>query len=81
MGSWRIRLGSWRWRLRRAAIVTWVEHVEVDDNIQANSLYKYVVSSGIAYGAERWLSEIQRMRVKLLTFSPYFKPSLDQTLV
>ncbi|KAK7290618.1 hypothetical protein RIF29_05168 [Crotalaria pallida] len=57
--------------------VTWIEHVEVDDNIQANSIYKDVVSTGIAYGAERWLFEIQRICVKLFTFSPYFKPSLD----
>ncbi|KAK7246168.1 hypothetical protein RIF29_41028 [Crotalaria pallida] len=57
--------------------VIWVEHVEVEDNIHENSLYKDVVSTGEAYGAERWLSEIQRMCEKLITFLPYFTPSND----
>ncbi|KAK7246167.1 hypothetical protein RIF29_41027 [Crotalaria pallida] len=54
-----------------------IEHVEVDDNIQTNPLYKDVVCTSVAYGAERWLSEIQRMCVKLITFLPYFTPSND----
>ncbi|OIV95986.1 hypothetical protein TanjilG_27090 [Lupinus angustifolius] len=57
--------------------VTWVEHVEVDDNIQTHSLYKDVVSTGIAYGAQRWLSELSRMSERFSSFVPNYIPSHD----
>ncbi|CAL0301021.1 unnamed protein product [Lupinus luteus] len=57
--------------------VTWVEHVELDDNIQTYSLYKDVVSTGIAYGAQRWLSELSRMSERLSSFVPNYIPSND----
>ncbi|KAE9599185.1 putative transcription factor & lipid binding HD-SAD family [Lupinus albus] len=59
------------------AEVTWVEHVEVDENIPAHSLYKDVVSTSIAYGAERWLSELSRMSYRLSSFMPNYIPSDD----
>ncbi|CAL0334493.1 unnamed protein product [Lupinus luteus] len=57
--------------------VTWVEHVEVDENIPQHSLYKDVVSSNIAYGAERWLSELSRMSYRLSSFMPNYIPCDD----
>ncbi|XP_019440118.1 PREDICTED: homeobox-leucine zipper protein HDG11-like [Lupinus angustifolius] len=61
--------------------VTWVEHVEVDENISPHSLYKDVVSTGIAYGAERWLSELSRMCHRLSSFVPNYIPCDDSGAV
>ncbi|KAJ9172926.1 hypothetical protein P3X46_016113 [Hevea brasiliensis] len=41
--------------------VTWVEHVEVDDKTQTHRLYRDLISSDSAYGAERWIFTLQRM--------------------
>ncbi|XP_048328590.2 homeobox-leucine zipper protein ROC8 [Ziziphus jujuba] len=41
--------------------VTWVEHVEVDDKTQTHRLYRDLVCSSIAYGAERWIVTLQKM--------------------
>nr|GMD38906.1 homeobox-leucine zipper protein HDG11 [Ipomoea batatas] len=41
--------------------VTWVEHVEVEDKVVLHKLYRDVIQSGIAFGAERWLTVLQRM--------------------
>ncbi|KAL2343594.1 hypothetical protein Fmac_004879 [Flemingia macrophylla] len=40
--------------------VSWVERVEVIENIQSRQIYKDVVGNH-AYGAERWVSTLQRM--------------------
>ncbi|TKY72398.1 Homeobox-leucine zipper protein HDG11 [Spatholobus suberectus] len=50
------------------SMVTWVEHVEVDDKIQTHQLYKDVVGIGIAYGAERWIMELQRICERFACF-------------
>ena len=39
--------------------VTWVEHVEAD-NRGVHNLYQSLVSSGIGFGAMRWLCTLQR---------------------
>ncbi|KAF2325701.1 hypothetical protein GH714_033345 [Hevea brasiliensis] len=41
--------------------VTWVEHVEVDDKTKIHRLYRDLISSDSAYGAERWIFTLQRM--------------------
>ncbi|KAK6921380.1 Homeobox domain [Dillenia turbinata] len=41
--------------------VTWVEHVEVEDKTLIHPLYRELVHSGLAFGAERWLATLQRM--------------------
>ncbi|XVE57206.1 hypothetical protein DITRI_Ditri04bG0072900 [Diplodiscus trichospermus] len=41
--------------------VTWVEHVEVEDKTPIHRLYRDLIHSGLAFGAERWLSTLQRM--------------------
>ncbi|KAK7412829.1 hypothetical protein VNO78_04488 [Psophocarpus tetragonolobus] len=43
------------------SMITWVEHVEVDDKIQTHQLYKDLIGTGIAFGAERWIMELQRI--------------------
>ncbi|XP_015941575.1 homeobox-leucine zipper protein HDG2 [Arachis duranensis] len=41
--------------------VTWVEHVEVDDRaLMVNSMYKPLVESGLAFGARRWVAQLDR---------------------
>ncbi|GAB4855309.1 hypothetical protein Ancab_023928 [Ancistrocladus abbreviatus] len=40
--------------------VTWVEHVEVDDH-HIHQLYRDLVISGLAFGAQRWIITLQRM--------------------
>ena len=39
--------------------VTWVEHSEVDDR-GVHRLYQPLVSSGLAFGAQRWLANLRR---------------------
>ncbi|KAI5336356.1 hypothetical protein L3X38_015623 [Prunus dulcis] len=41
--------------------VTWIEHVEVDDKTQTHRLYRDLICSNVAYGAERWIVTLQRM--------------------
>ncbi|KAM0926831.1 hypothetical protein ACQ4PT_003021 [Festuca glaucescens] len=40
--------------------VTWVEHVETEDKVPINMLYRDLVASGAAFGAHRWLAALQR---------------------
>ncbi|CAN6458042.1 unnamed protein product [Victoria cruziana] len=44
--------------------VTWVEHVEVDDRAVHN-IYKTLVNSGMAFGAKRWVSTLDRQCERL----------------
>ncbi|KAK4269634.1 hypothetical protein QN277_022765 [Acacia crassicarpa] len=39
--------------------VTWVEHAEYDES-QVHQLYRPLLSSGMGYGAQRWLATLQR---------------------
>ncbi|KAF5804152.1 putative transcription factor & lipid binding HD-SAD family [Helianthus annuus] len=39
--------------------VTWVEHIEVDDG-PVHDIYKVLVSSGLAFGAKRWVATLER---------------------
>ncbi|GMQ11654.1 hypothetical protein CsSME_00054195 [Camellia sinensis var. sinensis] len=41
--------------------VTWVEHVEIQDKTPTHRLFKDLIHSGLAFGAERWLATLQRM--------------------
>ncbi|GER56727.1 homeobox-leucine zipper family protein [Striga asiatica] len=41
--------------------VTWVEHWEVEDKAPIHRLYRDLIHTGLAFGAERWLSTLQRM--------------------
>ncbi|KAG8378649.1 hypothetical protein BUALT_Bualt07G0007300 [Buddleja alternifolia] len=42
-------------------VVTWLEHWEVEDKAPINQLYRDLIQSGLAFGAERWLSTLQRI--------------------
>ncbi|XP_042445806.1 homeobox-leucine zipper protein ROC8-like isoform X1 [Zingiber officinale] len=41
--------------------VTWVEHVEIEESNQIPVLFKDLMDSGWAFGAQRWLTALQRM--------------------
>ncbi|GAV58909.1 Homeobox domain-containing protein/START domain-containing protein [Cephalotus follicularis] len=41
--------------------VTWVEHVEIEDKAPTHRLYRDLINTGLAFGAERWLTTLQRM--------------------
>ncbi|KAH0875798.1 hypothetical protein HID58_073160 [Brassica napus] len=43
--------------------VTWVEHVETEEKEQTHELYREVIHKGIAFGAERWVTTLQRMLI------------------
>ncbi|XP_074270029.1 homeobox-leucine zipper protein PROTODERMAL FACTOR 2-like [Silene latifolia] len=44
--------------------VTWVEHVEVDDR-EVHNIYRALVNSGLAFGAKRWVSALDRQCERL----------------
>lgn len=37
-----------------------MEHMEIEDKIPIHRLYRDHINSGLAFGAERWLSTLQR---------------------
>lgn len=39
--------------------VTWIEHTEYDESV-INHLYRPLIRSGIAFGAQKWFSNLQR---------------------
>ncbi|KAH7529418.1 hypothetical protein FEM48_Zijuj05G0182000 [Ziziphus jujuba var. spinosa] len=41
--------------------VSWLEHIEIEDKTPIHRLYRELVYSGLAFGAERWLATLQRM--------------------
>ncbi|KAF2593499.1 hypothetical protein F2Q70_00044626 [Brassica cretica] len=41
--------------------VTWVEHTETEEKEPVNEMYREMVHKGIAFGAERWVTTLQRM--------------------
>ncbi|KAK6125911.1 hypothetical protein DH2020_040348 [Rehmannia glutinosa] len=42
-------------------LVTWIEHVQVDDKSLNHRLYRDLVCGCQAYGAKRWIATLQRM--------------------
>ncbi|KAB2048343.1 hypothetical protein ES319_A13G107400v1 [Gossypium barbadense] len=56
--------------------VTWVEHVEVDDS-GVHSLYKQLVSSGHAFGAQRWIATLDRQCERLASVMATTVPTCD----
>ncbi|XP_057480268.1 homeobox-leucine zipper protein HDG11-like [Actinidia eriantha] len=41
--------------------ITWVEHVEIEDKSPTHGLFRVLIHSGLAFGAELWLTTLQRM--------------------
>lgn len=49
--------------------VTWVEHVDADDQM-VHSLYKPLVNSGLAFGARWWVSTLERQESTMASNVP-----------
>ncbi|XP_020232433.1 homeobox-leucine zipper protein ROC7 [Cajanus cajan] len=56
--------------------VSWVEHVNVDDNIQTHEIFKDIIHNN-AYGAERWVSTLERMCERFACASVETIPSYE----
>ncbi|PNY15178.1 homeobox-leucine zipper protein HDG11-like [Trifolium pratense] len=58
--------------------VTWIEHLEIEDKNPVHRLYRNVIYSSAAFGAERFLTTLQRMceRLACLMVSANSTPGL-----
>ncbi|KAG9457672.1 hypothetical protein H6P81_002180 [Aristolochia fimbriata] len=45
--------------------VTWIEHVEIEDKTPTHRIYRELIHSGMAFGAQRWIATLQRMCERL----------------
>ncbi|XP_020230815.1 homeobox-leucine zipper protein HDG11-like [Cajanus cajan] len=76
--SWRFPSGCMVHEISNGAChVSWVEHVEVDEKIQPHQLYRYIVNNNIAYGAKRWLTELQRMCERFISVGAEYISNYD----
>ncbi|CAD5188101.1 unnamed protein product [Musa acuminata subsp. malaccensis] len=41
--------------------ITWVEHMEIEEKNPIHILFRDLINSGMAFGAQRWLTTLQRM--------------------
>ncbi|GAB2298839.1 Homeobox-leucine zipper protein MERISTEM L1 [Dionaea muscipula] len=60
--------------------VMWVEHVEVDDR-PAHNMYHALVSSGLAFGAKRWVATLERQCERLASLMASNIPSADAGVI
>ncbi|XP_068668051.1 homeobox-leucine zipper protein ROC2-like isoform X2 [Aristolochia californica] len=60
--------------------VTWVEHVEVDDR-SVHNIYKPLVNSGLAFGAQRWVATLDRQCERLASAMASHIPSGDMAII
>ncbi|EOA36637.1 hypothetical protein CARUB_v10011882mg [Capsella rubella] len=57
--------------------VTWIEHVEVSNNLQPHRLYRDLLNSCFGYGARRWTVTLERMCERLSLYSMHEVPAAD----
>ncbi|XP_065864762.1 homeobox-leucine zipper protein ANTHOCYANINLESS 2 [Euphorbia lathyris] len=60
--------------------VTWVEHAEYDEN-QMHQLYRPLISSGMGFGAQRWVATLQRQCECLAILMSSNVPTRDHTAI
>ncbi|BFG21868.1 hypothetical protein CerSpe_081410 [Prunus speciosa] len=60
--------------------VTWVEHAEYDES-QVHQLYRPMLSSGMGFGAQRWVATLQRQCECLAILMSSSVPSRDHTAI
>ncbi|KAF5464188.1 hypothetical protein F2P56_014284 [Juglans regia] len=58
--------------------VTWVEHAEYDES-QVHQLYRPLLSSGMGFGAQRWIATLQRQCECLAILMSSTVPARDHT--
>ncbi|PHT53491.1 Homeobox-leucine zipper protein HDG12 [Capsicum baccatum] len=57
--------------------VAWVEHVEVEEKGLIHRLYRDLIHSGLAFGAERWVGTLQRVCERYACLMVNSNPSHD----
>ncbi|KAE8703676.1 Homeobox-leucine zipper protein ANTHOCYANINLESS 2 [Hibiscus syriacus] len=60
--------------------VTWVEHAEYDET-EVHQLYRPLLSSGMGFGAQRWVATLQRQCECLAIFMSTTVPTRDHTAI
>ncbi|KAB2597626.1 homeobox-leucine zipper protein ANTHOCYANINLESS 2 [Pyrus ussuriensis x Pyrus communis] len=60
--------------------VTWVEHAEYDES-QVHQLYRPLLSSGMGFGAQRWVATLQRQSECQAILMSSSVPSRDHTAI
>uniref|UniRef100_A0A1J3I5N5 Homeobox-leucine zipper protein PROTODERMAL FACTOR 2 n=2 Tax=Noccaea caerulescens TaxID=107243 RepID=A0A1J3I5N5_NOCCA len=60
--------------------VTWIEHMEVDDR-SVHTMYKPLVHSGLAFGAKRWVSTLERQCERLASSMASNIPAGDLSVI
>ncbi|KAK4794256.1 hypothetical protein SAY86_012250 [Trapa natans] len=60
--------------------VTWVEHTEYDES-QIHELYRPLISSGIGFGAQRWVATLQRQCQCLAVLMSSVPSSSDHNVI
>ncbi|KAG2725099.1 hypothetical protein I3760_01G050600 [Carya illinoinensis] len=60
--------------------VTWVEHAEYDES-QVHQLYRPLLSSGMGFGAQRWIAALQRQCECLAILMSSTVPARDHTAI
>ncbi|TQD96642.1 hypothetical protein C1H46_017717 [Malus baccata] len=60
--------------------VTWVEHAEYDES-QVHQLYRPLLSSGMGFGAQRWVATLQRQSEFQAILMSSSVPSRDHTAI
>ncbi|WVZ82025.1 hypothetical protein U9M48_029341 [Paspalum notatum var. saurae] len=61
--------------------VTWVEHMEVEQMLPINVLFRNLVLSGVAFGAHRWLAALQRACERFASLASLAGPHHDLAAV
>ncbi|KAG7589971.1 Homeobox domain [Arabidopsis suecica] len=57
--------------------VTWVEHIETEEKEPIHELYREIINRGIAFGADRWITTLQRMCERFASLSVPASSSRD----
>ncbi|WZZ22183.1 hypothetical protein YC2023_123570 [Brassica napus] len=58
-------------------LVTWMEHVEVNDKVRSHRIYRDLLCGGFGYGARRWTATLERMCERLSLYSISGLPTTD----
>lgn len=66
------------YKFYKTAQVTWVEHAEYDEST-VHQLYRPLLSSGMGFGAQRWVATLQRQCECLAILMSSAVPSRDHT--
>jgi len=66
------------WLVTYGLKVTWVEHAEYDES-QIHQIYRPLLSSGMGFGAQRWVATLQRQCECLAILMSSAAPSRDHS--